>query len=89
MNPVCHHSDADTQVCCATPPDVWSKRLRIPSISRAFLQMAARVVRGYTIIQPRISATLPSATATWFSRIFADSRGIDPYTTRSRMFTKT
>ncbi|MEO8439167.1 MAG: glucoamylase family protein [Spartobacteria bacterium] len=40
----------------------------------------SKVVRGYTIIQPRVSATLPSATATWFSRIFADSRGIDPYT---------
>ncbi len=39
-----------------------------------------RVVRGYTIIQPSVSATLPSARATWFSRIFADPRGIDPYT---------
>jgi cyclic beta-1,2-glucan synthetase len=27
-----------------------------------------------------VSATLPSANATWFSRIFADPRGIDPYT---------
>ena len=39
-----------------------------------------RVVRGYTIIQPGISTTLPSATATWFSRIFTNQRGIDPYT---------
>src|SRR6184192_1048088 len=39
-----------------------------------------RVIRGYTIIQPSVSATLPSARATWFSRIFADPRGIDPYT---------
>jgi cellobiose phosphorylase len=39
-----------------------------------------QVVRGYTIIQPSVSASLPSATATWFSRIFADPRGIDPYT---------
>ena len=38
------------------------------------------VVRGYTIIQPSVSASLPSARATWFSRIFADPRGIDPYT---------
>ena len=38
------------------------------------------VLRGYAIIQPGVSATLPSATATWFSRIFADPRGIDPYT---------
>ncbi|MEO7317991.1 MAG: hypothetical protein ABIZ56_03270, partial [Chthoniobacteraceae bacterium] len=38
------------------------------------------VLRGYTIIQPGVSATLPSARATWFSRISADPRGIDPYT---------
>ena len=37
-------------------------------------------MRGYSIIQPGISTSLPSATATWFSRIFADPRGIDPYT---------
>jgi cyclic beta-1,2-glucan synthetase len=39
-----------------------------------------RVIRGYTIIQPSVSSTLPSAMATWFSRIFSDPRGIDPYT---------
>src|SRR5213596_3104546 len=39
-----------------------------------------RVIRGYTIIQPSVSATLPSAMSTWFSRMFADPRGIDPYT---------
>ena len=41
---------------------------------------ARHVIRGYTIIQPSVSSTLPSAMATWFSRIFADPRGIDPYT---------
>ena len=39
----------------------------------------SRVVGGYTIIQPRVSPSLPSATATRFSRIFADSIGVDPY----------
>ncbi|MDP2661204.1 MAG: DUF3131 domain-containing protein, partial [Dehalococcoidia bacterium] len=38
-----------------------------------------RVVGGYAIIQPRVSPSLPSATATRFSRIFADSIGVDPY----------
>ena len=38
-----------------------------------------RVVDGYTIIQPRVSSSLPSATATRFARIFADSAGVDPY----------
>ncbi len=35
--------------------------------------------RGYSIIQPRVSITLPSATATRFSRLFSDARGSDPY----------
>ncbi|TAK33170.1 MAG: DUF3131 domain-containing protein [Chloroflexota bacterium] len=38
-----------------------------------------RVIGGYTIIQPRVSPSLPSATATRFARIFADSIGVDPY----------
>ncbi|MDO8689858.1 MAG: glucoamylase family protein [Dehalococcoidia bacterium] len=38
-----------------------------------------RVIAGYAIIQPRVSSSLPSATATRFSRIFADSIGVDPY----------
>jgi len=38
-----------------------------------------RVIGGYTIIQPRVSSSLPSATATRFSRVFADSLGVDPY----------
>ncbi|MGD8352575.1 MAG: glucoamylase family protein, partial [Pseudomonadota bacterium] len=41
-----------------------------------------RVVnRGYTIIQPRVSTSLPSATASVFSRLFTDPAGSDPYTT--------
>jgi len=39
-----------------------------------------RVIGGYTIIQPRVSPSLPSATATRFARVFADSSGVDPYT---------
>jgi len=38
------------------------------------------VTRGYTIIQPRVSTSLPSATASLFSRIFTDPTGVDPYT---------
>ncbi|MDT8365412.1 MAG: glucoamylase family protein [bacterium] len=39
------------------------------------------VTSGYTIIQPRVSTSLPSATATTFSRLFTDGVGSDPYTT--------
>src|ERR1017187_1303608 len=35
--------------------------------------------RGYTIIQPRVGIALPGATATRFTRIFADTSGTDPY----------
>jgi cyclic beta-1,2-glucan synthetase len=35
---------------------------------------------GYTILQPRITPSLPSALASPFSRLFADATGIDPYT---------
>lgn len=38
------------------------------------------VQAGYTIIQPRISTSLPSATATLFTRLFTDPTGMDPYT---------
>jgi len=35
--------------------------------------------RGYAIIQPRMNIALPGATATRFTRIFADTAGTDPY----------
>jgi cyclic beta-1,2-glucan glucanotransferase len=35
---------------------------------------------SYTIIQPRVSPTLPSTSASLFSSLFADAIGIDPYT---------
>ncbi|HLE05317.1 MAG TPA: glycosyltransferase family 2 protein, partial [Anaerolineales bacterium] len=34
----------------------------------------------YAIIQPRVSPSLPSATATAFSRTYSDPVGVDPYT---------
>ena len=70
--------DSDTQL-----PSEAARRL-IETIShplnRVEIDMAARVRRrGYTIIQPRVSITLPGATATRFTRIFADATGTDPY----------
>jgi len=38
------------------------------------------VAGSYTIIQPRVSPSLPSTSATPFTRLFADALGIDPYT---------
>ena len=42
---------------------------------------AGNIMAGsYTIIQPRVSPTLPSTSVSIFSRLFADAVGIDPYT---------
>lgn len=40
-----------------------------------------RVIRGYGIMQPRISVSINSANKTLFSRIFSGETGIDTYTT--------
>jgi cyclic beta-1,2-glucan synthetase len=71
--------DADTQLLRDTARRMI-ETLAHP-LNQARLSPDGRhVIRGYTIIQPSVSASLPSARATWFSRIFADPRGIDPYT---------
>jgi len=38
------------------------------------------VAEGYSILQPRVGASLPSARRSWFVRLFAGDAGIDPYT---------
>jgi cellobiose phosphorylase len=38
------------------------------------------VAEGYTILQPRVGVSLPSARRSWFVRLFAGNAGIDPYT---------
>jgi cyclic beta-1,2-glucan synthetase len=70
--------DSDTQL-----PTEAARRL-IETISHPLNKVEIDPVtrvrkRGYTIIQPRVSITLPGATATRFTRIFADATGTDPY----------
>lgn len=70
--------DADTQL----PHD--SARRLIETIAHPLNRVeltedGRHRIRGYTIIQPRVSITLPSATATRFTRLFTDARGTDPY----------
>ena len=38
------------------------------------------VAEGYSILQPRVGVSLPSARRSWFVRLFAGDAGIDPYT---------
>ncbi len=70
--------DSDTQL-----PHSTARRL-IETISHPLNRVSLtddgrNRLRGYTIIQPRVSITLPSATASRFSRLFTDARGSDPY----------
>jgi cyclic beta-1,2-glucan synthetase len=49
-------------------------------LNRPRLSADGRLIeRGYTIIQPSVRTSLPSATATLFSRLFTDASGTDPY----------
>ena len=70
--------DADTQL-----PMEAARRL-IETIAhplnRAVIDPATSMrVSGYSVIQPRVSIALPGATATRFTRVFADASGTDPY----------
>jgi cyclic beta-1,2-glucan synthetase len=38
-----------------------------------------RVVRGYGVLQPRVSVTMTSAAGSLFARIYAGHTGVDPY----------
>jgi len=71
--------DSDTQLPLGTA------RRMIETLAHPLNQprfdAAGRILAGsYTIIQPRVSPTLPSTSASPFSRLFADVVGIDPYT---------
>ena len=71
--------DADTQL----PVEAALRRL-IATIShplnRVVIDPATRArIRGYSVIQPRVSIALPGATATRFTRVFADASRTDPY----------
>jgi cellobiose phosphorylase len=50
-------------------------------LNRPVFDDARGVVRdGYSILQPRVGVSLPSARRSWFVRLFAGDAGIDPYT---------
>lgn len=70
--------DADTQLLRDSARRLV-ETLSHPLNQARFSPDGRTVLRGYTIIQPRVSTTLPSAIATWFSRIFSDPCGLDPY----------
>jgi cyclic beta-1,2-glucan synthetase len=70
--------DSDTQL-----PHASARRM-VETLAHPLNQprfdTSGNIMAGYTIIQPRVSPTLPSTSASTFSRLFADAVGIDPYT---------
>ena len=72
--------DSDTQL----PRDTARKliaTIRHPLNHAQLDPKTQRVVRGYGILQPRISVTLESSARSRFARIFSGNTGIDPYST--------
>ena len=71
--------DSDTQL----PHDTARRMIETLAhpLNQARFDEAGRVLPGgYTIIQPRVSPSLPSASGSPFSRLFSNPVGIDPYT---------
>ncbi|MBK9314496.1 MAG: hypothetical protein IPM55_09670 [Acidobacteria bacterium] len=72
--------DSDTQL----PRDAARKlvaTIRHPLNHAQFDPISRRVVRGYGILQPRVSVKLESGAGSRFARIFSGNTGIDPYST--------
>jgi cyclic beta-1,2-glucan glucanotransferase len=71
--------DADTQL----PRDTARRLVATiahPLNHARYDRRAGRVIRGYGILQPRVSVTLASAGRSRFTRIFSGNTGVDPYT---------
>ena len=72
--------DSDTQL----PRDTARKlvaTIRHPLNHAQLDPDTRRVVRGYGILQPRVSVTLESSARSRFARIFSGNTGVDPYST--------
>ena len=72
--------DSDTQLPRETARKLVAT-IRHP-LNRAQIDPATRkVVRGYSILQPRVSVTLESSARSLFAKILSGNTGIDPYST--------
>ena len=76
----CLTLDSDTRL----PRDAAKKLVGIiahPLNQAQIDPVSRRVIRGYGILQPRVSVTMASAAGSLFARIHAGNTGVDPYTT--------
>ncbi len=72
--------DSDTQMPRESAPRLIGT-LAHPLNRARFDPARRRVVAGYSILQPRVSISLPAARRSRFAQTLAGSAGIDPYTT--------
>ena len=72
--------DADTVLPPDAAPDLVGA-IAHPLNRAEYDRERGRVVRGYGILQPRVSVSLPSAYRSRFAAIFSGLPGVDPYTT--------
>ncbi len=71
--------DTDTQL----PRDAaWQMvgTLAHPLNTALYSAKKGRVVDGYSILQPRVSNSLPASTSSWYARLHGNEPGTDPYT---------
>jgi cyclic beta-1,2-glucan synthetase len=71
--------DADTQLPSGTAAEMIGTAAHLLNLP-IYDPHRRRVVRGYTILQPRVSTTLTSSRQSLFARLFSGEPGIDPYT---------
>jgi cyclic beta-1,2-glucan synthetase len=74
--------DADTQLPLST---AWKLigTMAHPLNSAWYDEKKKRVTKGYGILQPRITVSLPDITGSWYTRMHGNEPGIDPYTRAS------
>ncbi|WP_032122287.1 GH36-type glycosyl hydrolase domain-containing protein [Clostridium amazonitimonense] len=72
--------DADTKLPIGTAKGLIGAMAHIlnkPNIDRTL----KKVVRGYGLMQPRVTVSIEAASKTFFSKLFSGETGIDTYTT--------
>jgi cyclic beta-1,2-glucan synthetase len=70
--------DADTKIMRDAVADLVGKLMH--PMNKPSWDAAGRVTDGYSILQPRVTASLTTGNdASFFQRVFSASRGIDPY----------
>ncbi|MCX5658526.1 MAG: cyclic beta 1-2 glucan synthetase [Planctomycetota bacterium] len=71
--------DSDTQLPRESARELVAT-LAHPLNRPRYDEKSGRVVDGYTILQPRVGVSMPSANRSRYARLFAGEPGIDPYT---------